>query len=414
MSLTRGAGVAVLFAWLSYYFYQNVYVLTEFGKELPDGFVDNARCTLKHGNDGRMVGSEDLALWKHGLLFISSGDLATVFEHGGAGVASPGGMYVMNVSGPTERWEPVRMHLRGLPQEDGVAFQPHGIFVSNATDRLFVVCHRGRFSSVEVFGISLAAQSCQEGDHPCVPATLTHVTSVRSTMFPNSGINDVVEGPTAGDFFVSQWLAFPLPPEGKEGLGIANLLITLLKVRPTKIFRCSFDDTITINREAACDDATGPSFVGANGLATTKDRSRVLVADSPRKRVSVMRPTEEGRLELVRVFEPKHIVDNMYIEENSGDLVLGSIPLPATIFRQKVLKDHSIAIPGGMLVARRKPHSASDEKDAWDEWIMGSIADGGEFNHDGNVLSQVSAAVRFGSHVILGSPFSKGILVCAA
>jgi hypothetical protein len=35
-----------------------------------------------------------------------------------------------------------------------------------------------------------------------------------------------------------------------------------------------------------------------------------------------------------------------------------------------------------------------------------------DLNHDGSLLSQISAASRYGDRVVLGSPYSPGILVC--
>jgi hypothetical protein len=88
-------------------------------------------------------------------------------------------------------------------------FQVHGIFVSNSTDRLYTVTHRGSFSSIEVFKIKY-------DDSSDAGVALKHIRSVRSPLFPNGGINDVVEGKAPGELYVTRWLAFPKPATGDK------------------------------------------------------------------------------------------------------------------------------------------------------------------------------------------------------
>ena len=80
-----------------------------------------------------------MALGRHGVLFITSGDLHNTFTMGSA-AASAGGVWVLDmreggVLSPTE------LQLRSLPGEGRV--QRHGIDVSNITDRLYTVTHIG-------------------------------------------------------------------------------------------------------------------------------------------------------------------------------------------------------------------------------------------------------------------------------
>ena len=124
-----------------------------------------------------LVGAEDLALGKHGKVFIGAGDIYDTFYHGAAN-AVPGGVYVFDVAS-LPAIEPARLELTGFPKEEGAHFQVHGIFVSNATDRLYTVTHRGAFSSVEIFAIRYDISSAG--------VSLQFVRSVRSDLFPNGG-----------------------------------------------------------------------------------------------------------------------------------------------------------------------------------------------------------------------------------
>ena len=89
-----------------------------------------------------MIASEDMALGKHGVLFITSGDLLTTFTEGAA-AASPGGLWVLDMREGGAP-EPSRIPLELLP--GGRRFQGHGLDVSNTTDRVYSVSHNGDHS----------------------------------------------------------------------------------------------------------------------------------------------------------------------------------------------------------------------------------------------------------------------------
>ena len=58
---------------------------------LPPGYTFNDdKCSLIGSGKG-LIGSEDLALGKHSILFITSGDLLQIFENG-ASNGAPGGI----------------------------------------------------------------------------------------------------------------------------------------------------------------------------------------------------------------------------------------------------------------------------------------------------------------------------------
>ena len=112
---------------------------------------------------------------------------------------------------------------------------------------------------------------------PIPPASLTHVRSVTSEHFPAGGINDVAEGNSADEVFVTRWQTFGFPLEGKRGKKTAyewltsqlSLPIGLLGPSVTQVFRCTPAE--------GCADATGKLFAGANGITMSSDRNTMCV-----------------------------------------------------------------------------------------------------------------------------------------
>ena len=171
----------------------------------PDFRINDGNCKLAGKNMG-MIGSEDMALGKYGLLFISSGDLAKVLEEG-AEAANPGTMWVMDMKVESS----IRLHrleIESFPQSR--RFQPHGIHVSNLTNRIHVVSHNGDHSSVDIFSINYDTECLEKPSRSTQckkPASLVLIKSIRSELFPSGGLNDVVEK-SSNEFFVSMFLRF--------------------------------------------------------------------------------------------------------------------------------------------------------------------------------------------------------------
>ena len=92
-----------------------------------------------------------------------------------------------------------------------IRFQPHGMYLSNSTDRLYVVNHNNGYSSVIVFDIKYN-MNCLK-DENCLfqnTASLVFKAEIRSDLFPFMALNDVVEAsPT--EFYVTQWLPYSYP-----------------------------------------------------------------------------------------------------------------------------------------------------------------------------------------------------------
>jgi len=293
--------------------------------------------------------------------------------------------------------QPVRVELEKLP--GGRLFQGHGIDVSNNTDRVYTVTHNGDHSSVDIFKIEYRLECALLQPWPCPPVRLIFLKSITSNIFPNYGINDVVEVED-DQIYVTQWQPFPLPARGLNNPSTladhmnswSSYLVKLMGMKMTEVFHCSW----TEDSDATCAAASEEKFFGANGLTIDQNRDLVFVNDPIDHKITVMkRDKENGRLtKESEIVLPVH-ADNIEYDDEADEIIMG------TIFDfEEVMKKFNgedVAVGGGLSVARKN-----------DGWKVQHI-----LNHDGTKLSQISAGARFRDKVVLGSPFSEGILVCS-
>jgi hypothetical protein len=387
--LCQVVGVAAL-ASLAGFAY-NTYTFLQFGVALSysDG---GCRLVAPEG----MAGSEDMALGRNSLLFVTQGDLHHAFAHG-ALAAKPGHIWALDLA--FAHWDPasakpVKVALRGFPA--GRRFQPHGLYVSNATDLLYAVSHTAPQggSAVEVFEIDYAAR----------PVALVHVKTVSSELFAPFSINDVAEGGGRGELYVTRWLPFGFPSGGKdhptttyERLAAASMVpIALGGLKLTQFYRCTW----SADGETACAPAAPERFGGANGITISTDRKTVFVSDPAFASVTTYDRAADGSLAKTGTIAVEYAMDNIEYDAASGELLMGSIALLHTVVANdgKPLAEWR-PVPGGMSVAARSAETGA--------WVVRH-----PLMHDGSVLSQISAAARLGGVVVLGSPFSDGVLVC--
>ena len=388
------------------------------------------------------------------------------------------------------------------PYPPQLGFHGHGLYISNATDRLYVVNHANAYSGVEIFNIEYPSKCAGPGDidacgitgstggeKACTAApfilgckwvgstctggsgnsqpptepvdactnmrdetscasapvmfkckwdgtagalpTLQHEGTIGGdgVTFPLRAINDVVEGGAGLDeIYVTQWLPYAIPLEGKKkqgkslgeiGAELGNVGVGLFGIKATDVHRCArgtaMDIDFQIGREQvermeawACAVATKATrFVGANGITISTDRQTVFVNDPASKEITVLsRDPSDGALDRgIERFSTEDAMDNIewVDDEDKGDdgsriaLIMGSIPaLSITVLND--LTGSTTPNPGGAVMARR---------DDTGRWRMDKLV-----THDGKKLSQISAAARWGSRVVMGSPFSDGMLVC--
>jgi len=360
--------------------------------QLPPGYSYNDEACELRGQGMGLLGSEDLAMGRHGLLFISSGDIIQGFGQGIA-QSKPGGIWVLDFS-QKRILEPVKLHIKGVPE--GLTFRFHGLDVSNATDRIYAVNHQESKSSVDVFEITYNTE-CLGETWSCPPVTLTFHTTVTSQHFPHAGINDVAEV-DSDHFYVTQFQPFPLPAKGTHNPRGVEILQTLMAL-PIFVFNLKWTTVYVCSvSQATCETATEEMFSGANGMTVSPDRRTVFVNDPVQKLVTVLRKAEKGH-QLTKEAEIKLTVpvDNIEYDDEADEILMGTIP---DIFAAKKFMEGnwSVAVPGGMAVASRLPTGG---------WKVRDVLE-----HDGTKLSQISAAARFRGTVVLGTPGSEGLLVC--
>ena len=336
--------------------------------------------------------SEDLARGKSFYLFVTQGDLHTCF-HESSSRAVPGNIWYFDLLEENSLLRPLLASFDFLPP--GSSFQPHGFYLSNRTDTMYVINHAGNYSSVEIFRVEYDV----EGRRP----SLRHARTIASELFRPYSINDVVEGATSDEIYVTQWLPYGYPIGGKnhptsvvERLkNVGTFLFQVLSIRATRVYRCS--TRTNAGGGDPCRIATHHRFIGANGITVDDDRTTVFVSDPAGKEVVVFRRRpEDGWLSRIDRIDLPFAPDN--VEYDDGDLVMGSIPILHTVvYNDGVPAEAQKPVAGGMMVATRRNN----------RWVVSNPV-----MHDGKTLSQISAASRIGDRVFLGSPYSSGVLEC--
>ena len=154
-----------------------------------------------------------------------------------------------------------------------------------------------------------------------------------------------------------------------------------LNYRWTNVFHCKWG----IDTEPQCKIATTETFLMANGITISQDHTTVFVNDPLDMNIMALsRNVETGNLTKLYNIKLPSIVDNIEYDDEANEIILGSL------------------IPGGVAVASP---TMDDDK----IWIIKGV-----LKHDETKLKQISAAARMGnSKIVLGSPFSEGILVCS-
>ena len=160
-------------------------------------------------------------------------------------------------------------------------------------------------------------------------------------------------------------------------------------LKMTNVFHCSW----TGNSDATC--VADQKFFGAKGLTIDQESAVVYVNDLEDKLISVMeRDKETGKLTKVSEIILPFVADNIEYDDETDEIIIGTL-LDLDAFFKK-FNGEDVPVAGGLSIARKS-----------DGWKIHDV-----LNHDGTELSQISAAARWGDKVVLGSPFSEGILVC--
>ena len=203
--------------------------------------------------------------------------------------------------------------------------------------------------------------------------------------------------------YVTQWQRFSFPTRGKKNpenlverfTVFSQLPVALLRLKLTQVFLCTWEGA----REAVCESASDQKFQGANGVTIDQEGSMVYVNDLLPKTITVMkREKNTGKLTKLSEIVMPFGADNIEYDDEADEIIIGTIPDFTASLKKDLGED--VPVPGGMAIARKSGGNA--------EWVVDNV-----LNHDGTKLSQISAAARLGGKIVLGSPYSEGILVCS-
>ena len=144
-----------------------------------------------------------------------------------------------------------KLRITGLPE--GVRFQPHGLFYSSRTSRLYVVNHGGVSgvgSRIEMFDVT------EEKEEGGLPSFEWRMAIGGGHLFPNVALNSVVEG-EGDEVYITQFQNFAIPAGGekhpvgvREKYGrIGQFMLELLAVGGfTGVHHCTFDTATGVNK----------------------------------------------------------------------------------------------------------------------------------------------------------------------
>lgn len=318
--------------------------------------------------------SEDVSIYKDGLLFVTTGLVASDTQQGG--------MLMVDLAGN----EPVlsQIKITGMPASFG--FRPHGMFLDNTTKRIFAVSHddKSEQESIAVFRIL--------HDAGARLPTLEFMYTLISDKLPYYGhdvywyLNDVVMARLADG--TEEVYATQFGPHGKAG--------------EFSLYRCVYDESAPLaDGRLAADCApvqgdglqspSGYNGVTINGLGDTLWVNQLW----EKKLLTFRRDPDSGAITRdygADIMLP-NVVDNIEYDAMTGDLMIGDI---GTLQFEPEFAYHK---NGGLLLA----------KQANDYQVEPGFREQ-KTEESSNTI--VSAAVLYGQWVVVGSPFDKGLLIC--
>jgi hypothetical protein len=277
------------------------------------------------------------------------------------------------------------MELVGMPSDFN--FRPHGMFLDNATQRLFVVSHgdANDEESIPIFAIEAA-----RGQRVPWLRFLYALTSPKIPYY------------NASFYWFLNELALARRTDGSEELYASQFGPYGGPLKEFGLWRCTWDGgaaPIRGRMPANCELALSfPS--GINGVAISNDGRRLWLNDLWGKVLrAVERDPDSGALtrrEDDDLLLPTY-ADNIEYDHATGDLHIGDVG-------NLDLDPFAYRNDGGLLVARRGATKFSG----------GYALSYGMRAKSSPAMSDyvVSAAVKFGRWVLIGSPFNEGLAIC--
>lgn len=344
----------------------------------------------------------------HVCVLIQAGDLHHVFSN--AVARTPGAIWTIDLSA-TPATAAQRVPVRGIPS--AIPFNPHGIYFSRASGLLYCVSHGFAAGGSRV--IILRALFDDKATAAKVPKdkvgtvrSLEYVRSVTSPLFRMGAINDVVEGAAPGELYVTEWLQYEYPVTGKrhpqtvgEKVRLGLQSVAQMVHKGTSALRCTYAPDAQENDGAAQCAIAASGFYMANGITKRPSDHRIYVNDATGARLRTFtRDAQTGALTEGSSTAVVFAIDNVEWDAETGAIHAGSMPIAHKVLARMGGDDH-VAVPGGLSIL------TEDAAGAW-------RVDNSALMHSGEKLSQISSAVRWRGTTLLGSPFSRGFLMCRA
>eukprot|EP00122_Pirum_gemmata_P001093 Pgem_evm1s975 len=307
-----------------------------------------------HTGKDILHGSEDITHYRNGIMLVSSGDLYNTL---GGEEAAPGGIFAFDLkSNPPSYY---KLTISNAPSQ--IPLHPHG------TD-----------------------------DH----LELVYLRDIKSKLFENGNINDVIEGASEGELYVTQWLQYPVPAAGlrhpvnlEERINIFKQDVAQMVYPGSHVFHCTFSSVATVDAQCS---VTGKGMYSANGITKDPQSSRIFVNDAIAKKVIVYNRQSNGKLVVQNTISLEFHVDNLEFDQDSNTIYAGNVPLPYLC----LLAPKTVNVPGG--ISTLSLDSESGNKSC--------IVNNSVVMHDGLKLSHISSGYVWNNVAILGSPFSDVIV----
>uniref|UniRef100_A0A8C5MFN6 Paraoxonase n=1 Tax=Leptobrachium leishanense TaxID=445787 RepID=A0A8C5MFN6_9ANUR len=310
-----------------------------------------------HFLEGIETGSEDIEILPNGLAFISSGlKYPGMFSFA---PDKPGEIFLLDLNEEN-------LHPRSLRFSSGFdisTFSPHGIssYIDEKDDTvyLFVVNHPHFKTTIEIFKFDEEEEN-----------VLVHLKTIKHDLLPN--VNDLVAlGPDSfyatNDYFYHDFTM--------------RHVERFLGFQWTNVVYYSTNEV----REAA------KGFDSANGIAMSTDRKYIYVADVLSHTITVLEKHQDWSLSPVKVVQLDTLLDNLFVDPNTGDIWTGGHPNGRKLFHYNAEDP-----PGSEVVRVQNIHS--------DNPIITDV-----YVNNGSVIQGSSSAAVYKGKLFIGTVFHKAL-----
>ncbi|NP_001080649.1 serum paraoxonase/arylesterase 2 [Xenopus laevis] len=343
--------IGILLAFIGERIVQFCHRANAFRKVDPVDLLPN--CQLLKGIE---FGSEDIEILPNGLAFISSG-----LKYPGVmnfQPDKPGEIFLLDLN--DEKLRPVPLRLsRGF---DFSTFNPHGMSTyidpKDDTVYLFVVNHPLYKTTIELFKF-------EEEEN-----VLLHLKTIKHDLMWSA--NDIVAvGPesfyTTNDLYFTDFTMRQL--EIFLGIAWSNVIY----YSPTEVKQVS------------------SGYYYANGIAMSTDNKYIYVADIMGHTIDILEKQADWSLTPVKVLKLDTLLDNLFVDPNTGDIWTGAHPNGWKLFSY-----NSDDLPGSEVIRVQNIHS--------DNPIVTQV-----YVNNGSVIQASSSAAVYEGKLLIGTVFHKAL-----